>query len=39
MIWKILAGIYIVGIVCLVWEAISAPTYPDDYDSDPPEDN
>jgi len=30
--YEILIGLYIVGVVWLVYEAMSAPTMPDDYD-------
>ena len=36
MWWKILIGIYVVGAIWLIYEAWSAPTYPDDYDKDYP---
>ena len=34
--YEILIGLYIVGVIWLVWEAMNAPTYPDDYDKDYP---
>ena len=36
MWWKILIGIYVVGMIWLAWEAYNAPKYPDDYDKDYP---
>ena len=32
MIWEIIVAIYVLGVIWLVWEAMNAPTMPDDYD-------
>ncbi len=32
MIWKILLGLYIIGVIYLVYEMYNAPVMPDDYD-------
>jgi len=31
MIWKILLGLYIIGVIYLVYEMYNAPVMPDDY--------
>ncbi len=36
MIGKIILGLYIIGVIWMIWEIINAPTYPDDYDKDYP---
>ena len=34
--YEIVIGLYVVGVVWLVYEAMNAPTYPDDYDENHP---
>ena len=34
--WEILIGLYVVGMIWLIWEAKNSPTMPDDYDKEYP---
>ena len=34
--YVILIGLYGIGVVWLIWEAVNAPTYPNDYDEEYP---